>query len=258
MKHLTFLFLITIFVSCTTDFGGQSADDTSAPSINGSYTTMLTVGNRLYAVSTEELTTYDITNRKSPEVIDRQSVGFQIESLYHYDQVLFIGSQSSLHIFSLDGSGVPERRSETPYAEFDGAQPCDPVVSNGEKAFVTLSSDVIERSECGLRSVLINELRVYDVTDLENPSLEVIMEMDQPKGLSLDGNLLFIALKKDGALILDVSNVHDIKTIKHFPGFDAFDLIARNGTLLVVGPKQIHTYDYNNVQDIKPLSVINL
>lgn len=260
MKNLILFFALVLMYSCDSNLVSSDLNSQEGVSISGSYSTMTTIGNHLYAVNTQTLTTFDISDRKHPVVIDKKDVGFRIETLFALEDVLFIGSQLSLHIFELNNERIPVRRSETEYIAFgQDVQPCDPVVSNRSNAFVTLSTDIANGNEgCGSRFSPVNELRIYNVQNLSSPQLENIIQMEEPKGLGLDGNLLFVCEAHNGVKVFDISDINDVRMIESFEGFDAYDLIPNKGVLLVVGPDTIHTFDYTNAHDIKAITVIDL
>jgi hypothetical protein len=72
----------------------------------------------------------------------------------------------------------------------------------------------------------VNQLEVIDIHDLKNPQRVKIMPMVHPKGLSINGDNLYIC--DDGLKIMDISDkkAHNIVLLNHLQGFDAFDIIA--------------------------------
>ena len=250
---LLFVFLLTIS-ACSLDdnFSSESADGAT---LSGSYSTMLTLNNKLYLVSKTKIYTYDATNSKDPILIDTKELGFNIESLLHYNNYLFIGSQSNMYIFSIDDKGIPQRESETQYFSNDN-DVCnsDPIIVRNDIAYVTLAT---ETTVCG-RSVAVNELRVYDVSDIKSPILINTIEMQNPKGLGLGKTKLFICDKRDGLVIFDISNPNNPTREKDFQGFETYDLIVKNNILLVVAKDELLQYDITNESDIKLLSTIEL
>lgn len=260
MKNLYLIVLLTIgLASCEVGVGGLADDSGSSGNVaNGSYSTMLTVGDYLYRVSTRELSTFDISDGSSPKLMDTQDVGFEIESIFHRSGVLFIGSSLALHIFTIEADGVPLRASETAYGDFDVDQvPCDPVVADDQYAFVTLSTTTETGGRCS-RVVPINQLRIYNVTDITSPTFLKAYDLDNPKGLAIDGDLLFVCDGWSGLRIFDRSDVLQLELLNHFTGFETYDVIARDGLLMVVGPRDIYQYDYSDPSNIVQLATINL
>ncbi len=234
---------------------GQGSDSQTA--LSGSYANLLTVGDYLYAINEAELTTFDIKDTKNPIQIDKQDVGFNIENIYHNEGVLFIGSQNALHIFEISENGIPVRKSETDYFRSEGMTSCDPVIVSDHYAFVTLSSITVPNSPCS-RIVAINELRVYDVEDIENPKLISSTSLDIPKGLAIDEQYLFVCLEKRGLAVLDVSKKENPEIINTLGEFESYDVIAKDGLLMIVCPTEIREYDYTDISNIKYLNSIEL
>jgi hypothetical protein len=251
-------FLLTMILGLTKCTADGVTSDSSGSVANGSYSTMITVGDYLYRVSTMDLATFDISDGSTPVLIDEQDVGFEIESIFHTNGVLFIGSSLALHIFTIEADGIPARASETAYGDFDVDQtPCDPVVADEEYAFVTLSTIVGTSGPCS-RPVAINQLRVYDVIDITAPDLLATYDLVQPKGLAIDGDLLFVCDGSAGLRIYDRTDALNLEELYHFTGFTTFDVIARGGLLMVVGPDNIYQFDYTDRDNVIQLGTIKL
>ena len=77
-----------------------------------------------------------------------------------------------------------------------------------------------------------------------------------PKGVGLDGNTVFVCDNEEGLKIFDVTNKYDIKLIKQFGGFTAYDVIPFDGLLLVVGPENLYQFDYSDLDNIHQVSKI--
>lgn len=259
----TYIFLIAILsiligFGCGSDSLVESSGDSNG-TLSGSYANLLTIDNNLYMVTESQLITFDITDPKIPKEVNRLQLDFGIESLYYRMGLLFVGSQTTMYIYELDGDGIPVLLSETEYGNFEDFTACDPIVAIDDFAYVTLSSDINVQGACGgSRLVEINELRVYDISDLQRPNLINIIEMEEPKGLAVDDNWLFVCEKNNGLKVFDLTVVDAPVQIHHFPGFKAFDVIPVNGLLLVVGPDDLYQYDYTDMPNMSRLSRITL
>ena len=251
-SQLLFALILICLTACAGDNDLALPTADSDTGVAGSYARFIAVGDYMYIVNTTGIKTFDLSAPASPEQIDDQEIGERIESIFHYDGLLFIGSGAGLFIYQIGQDGKPVQLSATAYFNLFDTWSCDPVVANQQHAFVTLNS--VERVCNGL--INVNELRIYDITDLENPNLLVIYPMTSPKGVGLDGNTLFVCDHTAGLKIYDVSNVLDITLIKQFTNFTAYDVITLNGLLLVVGPDNVYQFDYSDLDNIQLLAEI--
>ena len=82
--------------------------------------------------------------------------------------------------------------------------------------------------------------------------------MTSPYGLGLDGNILFVTEGDDGLKIFDIKDVSKIdqNLLQHMTGFNAYDVIPLNGTLILTGNDGLYQFDYTNLDEIKLLSLI--
>ena len=255
MKNILLLLTLICLWSCADEVGTRSNDSSGSETLSGSYANILAVGDFLYAVSEDELITFNIETKDNPIEIDRKMLDFGVESLFHRSGVLFVGSRQSMYIYLVNDQGIPDLRSETPYVSFEGITPCDPIVANDKIAIASLSS-LEDGGGCDVR--ILNELRFFDITDIENPIHFQTIEMIQPKGLGLDGNILFACEATEGLKIFDIADEQNPELLYHFEGFETFDVIPTGEILLVVGPDQLYEFDYSDISDVKLLSTIEL
>ena len=255
LLNLLSILCLAMLISCEAEFGSLGSSDAAANATQGSYTNMLVIGDFMYVINKEKLQTYSLQQADNPTLLDGQEVGFNIESLLHHKGSLFIGSAQAMFIYEIDDKGIPNRTSITDYESL-GNDFCmnDPIAVNDGNAFASLSSRSV--GECGRFDM--NEIRVYDITNLEDPRLMQTVAMDSPRGIALDGDILFVCEAEIGLKVLDVSNPDNPVQIYHFAGFKAFDVIANDGLLVVVGPEKIYEYDYSDIHNMKYLSELDI
>jgi hypothetical protein len=226
--------------------------------ISGSYARMLSIGDFLYVLDYTNMVTLNVSNKEEPVFVQSQEVGDDIETIFFSGELLFIGSPSGLYIYTIQENGVPAFLSITPYEAQELWVACDPVVANDTLAFVTLSTSLeVENSGC-TRFVQVNELRIFDIKNPADPVLLSITQMEEPKGLALDDTLLFICEKSNGLRIFNVENPLQPLLIRSFFDFEAYDVIAYNGLLVLVGPNEIKQFDYSDPQNIEEISTLIL
>mgnify|MGYP000285562336 CR=1 FL=1 len=253
LSHLFFIGALLLFVACETDLAFSTFEPSDATT-QGSYANMIVLDDHMYVINKENLQTFALEDPTAPELVDEQFLGFNIESLLHYKGNLFVGSPQAMYIYQLQDNGVPLGTSVTDYSGF-GADFCqrDPIAVNDDHAYASLSS--LEVGQC--REVDRNEIRVYDIENINNPVHLNTVQMDSPRGITLDGDLLFICEANDGLRVMDVTDPENFVDLHHFKGFKAFDVIANNGLLVVVGPEKIYEYDYSDIENMRYLSELD-
>lgn len=224
----------------------------SAPSIGigGSTARFTIVSSYLYAVDENRMHIFDILTPGNPVDVNTVDLGWGIETIFPFKNNLFIGSQSGMIVYNIDNATSPEYMTMV-----DHITTCDPVVANDDFAFVTLRSGN-DNNWCG--TSFANQLEVIDISDVRNARRLHIYSMSGPYGLGLDGNILFVTEGSEGLKIFDITDVSKIdeNLIQHMTGFDAYDVIPYNGTLILIGQDGLYQFDYTNIDEIKLLSII--
>lgn len=230
-------------VFTTTAMDGARAGSESGGGVGGSMARFAITGDHLYAVDHRDLVTFNIANGSTSKV-DQQNVGWAIETIFPYRENLFIGSEAAMYIYELANPAKPQQLSV-----YWHATACDPVVVEGDYAFVTLR----KTDTCPMG---VNQLDVVDVADLTNPQKVKVYEMINPHGLGIDDGNLFISEGDHGLKIMDASDPHNIKQLRHITDIKTYDVIPFNGVLMVTGRDGIVQYDYTDINDLKHLSTI--
>ena len=253
---IKYIFILASFIfilpSCSETNSGIESGSNSG--IASSYSRIVSVGSFLYEVTESKLITYNATDPMNIEENNVQELGIDIETIFTTDGLLFIGSSSNLFIFSIDQSGIPIEQSITSYSEFDrDFVGCDPVVASGNFAYVTLT-DFNEFGTRCFRGTTINELRIYDISNITQPVLISQIDLNTPKGLSLDNDILFVCDGTQGVAVIDVSERLYPTIIDRLEEINAIDAVASNGLLVVMGNERIKQYDYSNITSISLIS----
>jgi hypothetical protein len=180
----------------------------------------------------------------SPEKKEAVNVGTYFETIFSSAQNLFMGARDGMYIYNVSDQAVPQR-----VGVYAHARTCDPVVVDGNYAFVTLHSG----TTCDGYS---NQLDVVDIQNLQAPQLVKTYPMTNPQGLGKDQNTLFICDGSDGLKVYDASDVNAISTklLAHYKNIDAYDVIPVDGVLMMIGANGLYQYDYSDPTDIKLLS----
>lgn len=229
--------------------GNASSTDKAlnAAGIGGSMARFTLAGDRLYSVDHSQLYTFDITNPGNPVQTNSLAIGWDIETIFPYDQYLFVGSQSGMHIFSRSDADNPSWVSS-----YQHMTACDPVFVDGNTAYVTLR----DGSTC---DNFTNELDVIDISNIYAPYLVATYPMDNPHGLSLADDRLYICEGDGGVKVFDASDRNKIgdRLQAHAKGFNAYDIITLSGShAMIIGSDGFYQYDISDPKKFRKLSVI--
>ena len=201
--------------------------------IAGSMARFSIVNNYLYAVNNNNLISFNIATANNPIRTATQSVGWNIETIYPFNNKLFIGSTTGMFIYDITNPATPVSQGQ-----FSHARRCDPVIADGNYAYVTLRGG----SACGGNT---NQLDVVNISNINSPTLAKTYAMDGPYGLSKDNKTLFICDGKAGLKMYDADNPLNIALKKTVSGIETYDAIAFNGNLLVVAKDGLYQYGYS-------------
>lgn len=230
-----------VFADVAENFNNQSPTTGQG----GSLARFKIIGNYLYVVDYSDINIFDITDVENVKVLDDVQVAWDIETIYNQGDILFIGGSQGMYIYSIENPQKPEFISE-----FRHGTACDPVVVDGDYAYVTLKGG----NFCGTAE---SGLYVVDVSNLENPELKVIYPMVGPNGLGIKGDTLFVCDGTAGLKVYDKSNAPNISLINTFEDIVAYDVIPLSSSLLMIGEGTLYQYEYVN-NDIRLLSTLQL
>lgn len=223
---------------------GASQDGGGTKGVGGSMARFAITGNYLYAVDYNSLHTFNIST-SSPIGESKMDVGWAIETIFPYEDNLYIGSANAMYIYDI-GSNPANPAEISTYQHFTA---CDPVVVSEDIAYVTLrDGELCPRG--------VNRLEVINVEDPVNPRKIADYEMINPHGLGIDGDYLFISEGSKGLKILDAQDPKDIKQLRYIEDIRTFDVIPFNNVLMITGQTGIVQYDYSDINNVVHLSTI--
>jgi hypothetical protein len=250
--------MMLLAVSCSQDSGyisGGGSSDGSSDGKGGSMARFCIAGDVLFTVDHSSLNTFDVSEPDNPVFYrDRtQDLGFGIETIFPMgDSLLFIGSQTGMHIYRISNRQIPQYLSTAEHI-FS----CDPVVAQGNYAYVTLNSGNVR---CGRSS---NVLQIYDITNLKKPEFvdEISAGFTSPMGLGIDGNRLFVCDR--GLRVYDITDrkspvwIDDLHSAGVHDIVDSYDVITLDGKLILVASSGIYQLDYTG-ESLRLLSKIEI
>ncbi|WP_225551275.1 LVIVD repeat-containing protein [Sphingobacterium bovistauri] len=202
----------------------------------------------LYAVDNASLNLFDVSNTSKPSFTKNIKLGWGIETIFPYKNNLFIGSNAGMYIYNIDNAAQPKELSR-----YEHVRACDPVVVNDDYAFVTLRTGAI----C---AGVVNVLEVVDIKDLTKPKLVKTFQMQNPHGLGLANDVLYICEGKFGFKSFDAKDVNKVGDVQleHLAQLNSTDVIPGPKSLIVIGENGVCQYDYSNKAKLKLLSCISV
>lgn len=214
----------------------------------GSLARFAIVNNYLYAVGNRNLRVFDISTPTTPKLgVDMQLDNWGIETIFPFNQMLLIGSTTGVHAYDISQPANP-----TYLDRLEHMQSCDPVVAQGNYAYVTLRGGNV----CGNVN---SQLDVLDISDVRNIKLVNSYPMTSPYGVGVDGDFLFVCEGDSGLKVFNKTNPLALKLTSHFTNVHAYDVIPLNGLLMLIGNDGLFQYRYNNneLTAVSTIPVVN-
>lgn len=224
---------------------GDAANNVSS-GIGGSMAQFTVTGSYLYVLRPSSITSFDVAGALCPEQSSVTQVGWQAETIFPYNNHLFLGTTSGMMIFNLNNPASPQFVSEIAHVTA-----CDPVVVQGDRAYVTIRSG----NAC---IGTVNQLIVVDISNYSSPTTLAEYNLHNPHGLGIDGNTLFICDGSAGLKVFDAEDDMAITDhmIAHYENVNTFDVIPFNNVLIMSAEEGIYQYDYSDPMNILQLSLI--
>jgi len=209
--------------------------------VGGSMARFITYDDYLYALeSNYKLKSINISDMDSPTIENEQYLWGNVETIFISDDHMYVGTSEGMHILGLSQPSVP-----TLLSTYRHVTACDPVVVEGDKAYVTLRAG----NRCGGNQ---NLLEVIDISDKYDPKRITSVGMIEPYGLGIDDNTLFICEGGFGLKVYDATDHNTIAThkIAEFNAIHAYDVIPMGSFLFTIGDNGFYIYDYSDLQNI--------
>ena len=197
LYHLITLVALSTLVSCTKE--SASVNGAASAGAGGSTARFTIAGNYLYVVDNLTLKAFDISTNNSPVYKSKTDIGLNIETIFPYQDKLFIGSSSTMYIYSLTDPSRPELLGKAMYTI---RMSCDPVVAKDSVAYATLRAS----GPCGgAQSALV----AYNIKNISSPQLMRTVSLFNPYGLGIKSNALYVCEGNGGLWIYNTTNAYD-------------------------------------------------
>jgi len=223
------------------DYETTAADGSTNNStgVGGSLARFKIVNDYLYAIDNFKINVFDIQNLTSPVKVNEEFVTWEAETVFYEDDKLFIGTRSGMYIYDISQPSTPQYISD-----FDHLKFCDPVVVHGNYAYVTLRAG----ASCmdGETQMLESRLEIINISDIYNPQLEATYFMDEPYGLGIKDDRLFMCDGASGLKVYNKSDVSNLQLLQTYTSINAYDVIPLGDKLLMIGANKLTQYNYTD------------
>ncbi len=245
---LLFAAVIGILFGCSKESDSNFTGDTKGPGSGkgGSMARFTIACDHLYVVDETSLYVFSIADPANPQFVKKNEIGFGIETIFPFGNYLLIGSSTGMFIYSINNCESPVQ-----LAVFSHVLSCDPVVAEGNTAYVTLRAG----GNCRV-GFTENQLEIIDISVINQPNITAVHSMEEPWGLAVENQFVYICHNDKGLGIYNVSNPYNLVLRKKLPDIKSYDVILNNGVMIITGPGGIYQYDYTDLDDITLLSTI--
>ena len=212
--------------------GSSNSDAGGRTGTGGSMARFSIKDNFLYVADRSNLSVFDISNPDNPDRISNEHAGWQIETIFNYEDHLYLGSATGMYIYSIENPSAPQQVSFLRHV-----LGCDPVVVKENYAYVTIRGG----NTCQQN---FNQLDIVDISDKSNPVIVNTYEMNNPFGLGIKDNWLFVCDGNAGLKVFDIENTPDLNLLDQFSNINTYDVIPLNDKLLMIGDNTLSQYSY--------------
>lgn len=153
---------------------------------------MITVGSYLYAVDDQSLITVNAAAPANLQATDRLKLGSQIQTIYHYNGQLYIGSGTTMYVYDITTTpDKPIKKSSFVYPVI--IEPRDPIIAFDSVIYSTVSS-----------GGGFGELRIFNNKNINNPQLVNTLNIWQPRGLDRADSVLYLCNGRYGLQLYNI------------------------------------------------------
>jgi len=195
LYHLIAIVVLSALISC----GKEMTANGGSTGAGGSTARFTIAGNYLYVVDNVSLKAFDISSNTTAVFKSKTEIGINIETIFPYQDKLFIGSSSTMYVYSLSD---PSRPTQLGKAEYTIRMSCDPVVARDSVAYATLRAT----GPCGGSS---SALVVYNIKNISSPQLMKSLFLTAPYGLGIKNNSLYVCEGLGGIRVFNITNTYE-------------------------------------------------
>lgn len=207
---------------------------------------------RLYTASTNQVKAFSLDDPAAPDLLGSEPMDRSLNRLFISDNLGIVNGNLNSGAFSINANGVPNTVHQD-NGLFDG---CSPIVANESHFFALIN--VI--TGCGGSvSNNGNVLRIVPkALPLPSEASVTDIQVADPQGLALAGDLLFVADGLSGLKIFSIADLQNIQLLAQRSDLVAQRVQVSEGLLSLVTNDRLMVFDYANVAQLQLLSEIPL
>jgi hypothetical protein len=221
---------------------GSDIDFVSNTSTAGSMARFLPIDGYLYTINFSDLVLFQLAQNYKPNPWIRIDTQTQAETLFHLNDLLFVGSVNGMLMYDVADASDPLFINK-----IEHMRSCDPVVADLEYAYVTLRGG----TNCFTD---LNELQIIDIQTPEDLQVVAHKSLFNPHGLGIYEDHLIICDGSAGIKVLDVTDRSQPEIMTSYPIGFAYDVIIDYPNAMVVGEEMLFQYDLSDLPELTLLS----
>jgi hypothetical protein len=215
----------------------------------GSLSSVVEVNGFLYTIGGNHLQTFGITPfQEKLTLIDSVASSSVFETIFNYNDLLFVGTRSNMLIYKIQRDGKPGF-----FRSFQHETDCDPFVANDQLAFTSINAS----TTCSSNST--NELFITKTQEgyqFIPPDKLASHPMTSPLGLGLRDDILYLCEGAAGLKVIEYQRNGQIKVLHHYKDVHALSVTVLSERLCVVTPTALLLYAYKTNQGLELVSKI--
>jgi hypothetical protein len=238
--------VVLLVTGCSKD-GANSADASSpgGTGTGGSLARFTIAANHLYLADYASVHVYDLADPANPVKKTTVNVGMGVETIYPYQDKLFVGSTTGMYIYSLANPDNPVKLGSALHV-----RSCDPVVASGTTAYVTLKGG----TPCGTAE---DGLYIYDISNVMSPLQKSLFRISTPGGLGIKDSVVFICRGINGLSLVNVKNPSAPALMYTVTDGSYLDVIPYDNLLICYVATGLLIYDISNLNQVVKVGTVN-
>ncbi len=240
-----FFLPVILVTSCSKEGASANTNSSSGTGTGGSLARFTIAANHLYLADFSSIGVYDLADPNNPVKKATVNVGFGIETIFPYQDKLFIGSTTGMFIYSIADPNNPVKLATAQHV-----RSCDPVVANGTTAYVTLKGG----TPCGTNE---DGLYIYDFSNVLSPVQKSLMRISNPGGLGVKDTVAFICRGNSGLSLVNVKNPSAPQLMYTVNDGNYFDVIPYGNLLICYVVTGLYIFDISNPNQIQKVGTVN-